>query len=99
MLDNKIKQDIICEIGGICSKEDIKNVFRQYLNNEHCLRMETIQNHDVCMKIANAIALCNPNLYILIKAQKAIVNLLGNLPLKWRRKTPCNGKSYNPFLT
>ncbi|OQY01826.1 MAG: phosphoenolpyruvate carboxykinase (GTP) [Desulfobacteraceae bacterium 4572_130] len=60
MLDNKIKQDIICDIGGIYSKEDIKNVFKQYLNNDHFLRMETIQNHDVRMKIANAIVLCKP---------------------------------------
>lgn len=60
MPDSKINQDIVCEIGGIRSEQDIKNVFRQYLDSEHCIRMETIKDHDVCMKIANAIVLCKP---------------------------------------
>ncbi|MFH1490549.1 MAG: phosphoenolpyruvate carboxykinase (GTP), partial [Pseudomonadota bacterium] len=53
--------DIVAEIGGITSVEKAMQIFKERLTQEHFSRISRIKNPDVLMKIANAIAMCNPD--------------------------------------
>ncbi|MFO7964100.1 MAG: phosphoenolpyruvate carboxykinase (GTP) [Desulfobacterales bacterium] len=52
--------DIAKKIGGVLSVEQAMDVFKSNLDPEHLSRIRKIQNADVLIKIANAIALCRP---------------------------------------
>jgi len=52
--------DIVTEIGGIHSLQDAVQRFEKKMDAEHLARIKRIGNADVAVKIANAIAICDP---------------------------------------
>ncbi len=52
--------DIVQELGGIQSVEEAQALFEQRLDPEHLARMRTLTHPEILIKIANAIAMCDP---------------------------------------
>ncbi len=61
MFEKKSGVDIVAEIGGIRSIERARDLFERKMNSEHFDRIKQIRNQEALLKIANAIAICNPN--------------------------------------
>lgn len=63
MLEKVKKQagsDIVEKLGKIQSRENVEEIFRQYMDDEQYSRMACISHMDVRRKIAAAIAVCRP---------------------------------------
>jgi phosphoenolpyruvate carboxykinase (GTP) len=60
MLQKKKGLDIVAEIGGIKTYETAVNLFEEKLEPEHLSRIQKIKHPEVVIKIANAIAMCDP---------------------------------------
>jgi len=61
MLEKKKGIDIIIEIGGITTPEAATQLFEKKLDKEHLSRIQQIKDPEVILKIANAIAMCEPD--------------------------------------
>lgn len=61
MLALKKGVDILTEVGGVTSIEDARKLFQQKLDPEHLARLEKIKSEEALLRIANAIALCQPD--------------------------------------
>ena len=61
MLELKKGVDILSHVGGVKSIGDARKIFQDKLNPEHLARIEKIKNEEALLKIANAIALCQPD--------------------------------------
>ncbi len=61
MLEFKKGLDILSVVGNITTIAEAKNLFEQQLDNEHLARLNRIQNTEALLKIANAIAMCEPD--------------------------------------
>ena len=61
MLEFKKGVDILSDIGGIHTIGEARQLFQQRLNIEHLRRLETIQTEEALLRIANAIAMCDPD--------------------------------------
>jgi len=59
----KIKKgiDILSTIGDVFSIEDAIKIFKAKMNNTNFIKIKKISNNEILMKIANAIAMCNPD--------------------------------------
>jgi len=62
MLKRKEGLDILQEIGGIKTSEAAMKVFESKLDTEHLARIKPIKHPEVLIKIANAIAICEPDI-------------------------------------
>jgi phosphoenolpyruvate carboxykinase (GTP) len=62
MLEFKKDVDILSTVGGITSIGEARNLFEQRLDQEHRSRLTKINNEEALLKIANAIAMCDPAL-------------------------------------
>ena len=61
MLELKKGVDILTELGGIKSIDDARKLLQDNLDQEHLARVSKIKNEEALLKIANAIALCQPD--------------------------------------
>ena len=53
--------DVVAEIGGIKTPEAALKLFKQKMDAEHLDRIQKIKNKEARLKIANAIAMCQPD--------------------------------------
>ena len=61
MLEKKKGVDIVTEIGGITSFEAANTLFENKLDPTSLSRIQKITHSEVVIKIANAIAMCEPD--------------------------------------
>ncbi len=61
MLELKKGVDILSAVGGIDTIEDAKKLFAEKLDSETRERLSKIQNEEALLKVANAIAMCQPD--------------------------------------
>ncbi|MBU2442400.1 MAG: phosphoenolpyruvate carboxykinase, partial [Nanoarchaeota archaeon] len=61
MLFKKKGTDILLETGGIKSFDGARSLFEKKLNRENLSRILKINQQDVHLKIANSIAMCQPD--------------------------------------
>jgi phosphoenolpyruvate carboxykinase (GTP) len=52
--------DIVKEIGGVRNIEQAQALFEKRLDEEHLSRIRTLSHPEILIKIANAIAMCDP---------------------------------------
>jgi phosphoenolpyruvate carboxykinase (GTP) len=52
--------DIVKEIGGVQNVEQAQALFKKRLDEDHLSRIQTLSHPDILIKIANAIAMCDP---------------------------------------
>ena len=60
MLDFRKGVDILASVGGIATIDEARQLFARRLDPEHRARLGTITNEEALLKIANAIAMCDP---------------------------------------
>jgi phosphoenolpyruvate carboxykinase (GTP) len=60
MLEFKKGVDILSAVGGITVLSEAKKLFEQRLDQEHLARLAKITNEEALLKIANSIAMCEP---------------------------------------
>ncbi|MBW1840615.1 MAG: phosphoenolpyruvate carboxykinase (GTP) [Deltaproteobacteria bacterium] len=61
MLEKRKGVDIVAEIGGIRTYEAAMQLFETILDEKHLSRIKKIRHPEVVIKIANAIAMCEPD--------------------------------------
>ncbi len=61
MLERNKGVDIVTELGGIRTLDQARNLFREKMDDRHFARINQITVEDALLKIANAIALCEPD--------------------------------------
>ncbi len=60
MLELKMGDDILAVVGGIKNKQEAEALFAKTLNKETAAKLAKIKNEEARLKIANAIAMCQP---------------------------------------
>ena len=60
MLDFRKGVDILTAVGGIGTIDEARQLFAQRLDKEHLARLGTITSEEALLKVANAIAMCDP---------------------------------------
>lgn len=61
MLEKRKGVDIVTEIGGIKTIDEAMSLFKSKMDGEHLSRIQQIKNQEILIRIANAIALCEPD--------------------------------------
>jgi len=61
MLEFKKGVDILSAVGGVTTIGEAKQLFEQRLESEHRARLAKITNEEALLKVANAIAMCEPD--------------------------------------
>lgn len=79
--------DIVKEIGGIHTLETVQKHFEDRLDKEHLLRIERIKNPEVLLKIANAIAMCQPDKVFINTGSDEDKQFIRDLSLKQGEET------------
>ncbi len=60
MLKKNEGVDIVKELGGVQNVEQAQALFEKRLDKDHLARLRTLNHRDILLKIANAIAMCDP---------------------------------------
>ena len=60
MLEFRKGVDILAAVGGITTMEQAQSLFASSLDQEHRTRLAAITNEEALLKVANAIAMCEP---------------------------------------
>ncbi|WDN88848.1 phosphoenolpyruvate carboxykinase (GTP) [Desulfosarcina sp. BuS5] len=66
MTDIKKPIDIVQEIGGFRTIEAARQVFKEKMDKENLSKIEKIETTEVLIKIANAIAMCDPDTIFIV---------------------------------
>jgi phosphoenolpyruvate carboxykinase (GTP) len=82
MFEKNSGVDIVAEIGGITSIESAKSLFESNMDSEHFYRIKQIRNQEALLKIANAIAMCNPDSVFINTGSEADRLFIRELSLK-----------------
>ena len=61
MLELKKGVDILSDIGGVKTIDEARSVFAGKMDQENLDKLSKIKNEEALLKIANAIAMCNPD--------------------------------------
>jgi len=61
MLELKKGVDILSDLGGVKTIDEAKKLFQEKLDEKHLARLDKIKTEEALLKIANAIALCQPD--------------------------------------
>ena len=61
MLELKKGKDILTDIGGVKTENDVENIFRESMDDINFSKIERIISPEARLKIANAIAVCQPD--------------------------------------
>jgi len=61
MLELKKGIDILQEVGGITSIDDARKLFEEQLDRDNLAKLNKITNEEALLKVANAIAMCEPD--------------------------------------
>ena len=60
MLELKKGVDILSTIGAVKTADDAQNVFKKYMDSANLAKIARIKNEEALLRIANAIAMCDP---------------------------------------
>ncbi len=88
MFKKRIGLDIIETIGGIKDIERAGILFENKMDSKHLKRIHQIQNTEAILKIANAIAMCDPDEVFINTGSEADRNFIRQLSLKRGEETP-----------
>ena len=92
MLQKNKGIDIIRQIGGINDVTSAVRYFKQTMDDEHFSRLQKISNPEVLLKIANAIAMCNPDSIFINTGTEADRQFIRDLALKKARDIVKKGR-------
>lgn len=82
MLELKKGDDILLVVGGVNTIEEARKVFDDNLNAENKKKLDVIQNEEALLKVANAIAMCEPDRVFINTGSETDVQWIRELSLK-----------------
>ena len=93
MLQKKKGIDIVLEIGGITTWQAAMQLFADKLDKENLARIQKIKHPEVVLKIANAIAMCEPDSVFINTGSEADREFIRKMSLENREeaKLPMDG--------
>ncbi len=93
MLTKNMGADIVHEIGGVKTNEAALKFFEKKLDNENLSRISIIKHEGVLLKIANSIAMCQPDYVFINTGTEEDRRFIRDLAVKngEEKKLPMNG--------
>ena len=88
MLEFKKGVDILSDIGGINTIEEARKLFNEQLDSEHLSRLSRITHEDVLLKVANAIAMCQPDRVMVLTGSGADKDFVRKYSIEKGEETP-----------
>lgn len=88
MFKKRIGLDIVETIGGIQDMERAGILFENKMDSNHLTRIHQIQNTEAVLKIANAIAMCDPDEVFINTGSETDRNFIRQLSLRKGEETP-----------
>jgi phosphoenolpyruvate carboxykinase (GTP) len=88
MLQRNVGVDIVKEIGDIRTTEAADALFEEKLDKEHLARLQKITNPEARLKIANAIAMCQPDSIYINTGSEADKQFIRELSIKKGEEKP-----------
>jgi phosphoenolpyruvate carboxykinase (GTP) len=82
MFEKKIGVDIVAEIGGIRDFESAEKLFKNKMDSAHFQRISQIRNQQAIFKIANSIAMCDPDSVFINTGSEADRQFIREISLK-----------------
>ena len=89
MLELKKGIDILAEVGGIRTIGEANGLFEQRLDKENLAKLKRVRNEEVLVKIASAIAMCEPQSVFIVSGSPADVRHCRELSLRRGEEKPC----------
>ena len=88
MLELKKGVDILAEVGGIRTLDEAQALFARKLDAENLAKLSTITNAEALLKIANAIAMTDPDAVFINTGSDADVQLVRQMSLEKGEEAP-----------
>lgn len=88
MLEFKKGVDILAAVGGIADISEARKLFEQRLDGEHLNRLKTISNEEALIKVANAIAMCDPAAVFIHTGSETDKDIVRRMSLETGEETP-----------
>ena len=82
MLELKKGDDILLVVGGVKTNEEAQKVFDENLDAENRKKLDVIKNEEALMKVANAIAMCEPERVFINSGSEEDVQWIRELSLE-----------------
>ncbi|HIP73526.1 MAG TPA: phosphoenolpyruvate carboxykinase (GTP), partial [Anaerolineae bacterium] len=86
--------NILSAIGGIYTKEQARSVFESKLDKTNLQKLSRITNEGALLKIANAIAMCNPDQVFISTGSAADVAAIKAMSLEFGEEQPLAMKDH-----
>ena len=88
MLEFKKGVDILAAVGGIADINEARKLFKQRLDDEHLNRLQAISNEEALIKMANAIAMCDPAAVFIHTGSEADKDVVRRMSLENGEESP-----------
>lgn len=88
MLELKKGLDILSEVGGVKTLSEAEAVFKKNLDAQNLAKLERIKNEEARLKIANAIAMCEPDYVFIDTGSPEDVDTIRKWALEWGEEEP-----------
>ncbi len=88
MVDKNVGPDIAETLGRVASPDEMDGIFRQYMDDVQYTRLKNIKNKNVLKRIANAIAVCQPQTVFVNTGTDEDRQFIRELALKNREEAP-----------
>jgi phosphoenolpyruvate carboxykinase (GTP) len=94
MLELKKGTDILSEIGGVKTEDEANAIFKEKMDKANLAKMDKIKNSEVRLKIANAIAMCQPDSVFVNTGSETDRQWVRDLALKKGEEKPLKMKDH-----
>jgi phosphoenolpyruvate carboxykinase (GTP) len=94
MLELKKGVDILSEIGGVKSEDQATAIFKEKMDDANFAKIEKIKNPEARLKIANAIAMCQPDYVFVNDGSEADKQWVRELALEKGEEKPLAMKDH-----
>ena len=94
MLELKKGTDILSEIGGVKTEDEANAIFKEKMDKANLAKMDKIKNSEVRLKIANSIAMCQPDSVFVNTGSEADRQWVRDLALKKGEEKPLKMKDH-----
>ncbi len=94
MLELKAGIDILSEIGGVKTEDQANAIFQEKMDDVNLAKLDRIKNSEVRLKIANAIAMCEPDSVFINTGSEEDKQWVRNLALEKGEEKPLKLKNH-----
>ena len=94
MLELKAGVDILGEIGGVKTIGEARTIFQEKLDAANLAKLDKIKNEEALLKIANAIAMCQPDAVFISTGSKADMDATRKMSLEKGEEKPLAMKDH-----